>query len=194
LAHNCRVIKRHMDNEVRVIAVVKADAYGFGIAHVVPVMEANGVSMFAVISLEEARAVRAVTRKPILIMGHLDIKQVTDAMEEGFILSLFSKEIIAYYERIAARLGKVVPVHVRVETGLNRLGLSVEEAQEYLTTMHHFPHLKAEAIFSHLATAVDNQSNEQQLRVLQDLLVDIQSKAHVLPIHLVSSAALTFKQ
>lgn len=175
---------------VDVIAVVKTDAYGYGIEKIVELLDQEEISMFAVITLGEARQARKFTDKPILILGYLDIKELTDAIEEGFVLSIYDREQFPYYQRIAERMGRNVHAHVKLETGLNRLGLLKDEAVELLTTLDHFPNIKVEAIFSHLACADARDQNLAQLRIIQDLLVEIQGKAPLLPIHLVSSYAL----
>ncbi len=187
---NLSRVKEFVGSGVGIIAVVKTEAYGHGLEEMTTLLDGEGVSQFAVMTLEEARRARRHTTKPILIMGYLDVKEVTDAIEEGFVLSLYDREQFAPYERFAQRMGKRLKVHLKIETGLNRLGVSPEEAKEFLTGLHHFPNLEVEALFSHLACADKREKNLEQLRVIQDLLVDIQGKAPLLPIHFVSSYAL----
>ena len=195
IRHNLFQIKKTIGNGVDIIAVVKTDAYGHGLDEVAKILSDEPVSMFAVISLDEARRVREVSDKPILILGYLDIKELTDAIEEKFVLSLYDKEQFAFYQRTAERMGEKISAHLKVETGLNRLGVTVEDAEEFLTGLHRFPNLNVEAIFSHLSCADNREENLKQLRVIQDMLVDIQGKAPLLPIHLVSSYALgNFKE
>ncbi|MEX1123675.1 MAG: alanine racemase [Patescibacteria group bacterium] len=188
--NNFALIRRTVGSGVDVIAVVKTDAYGHGLEKIVETLNNQGVSMLAVMTLEEARKTRANSDKPILLMGYLDTKELTDAIDEGYVLSLYDRDQFAYYQRTAERMGKTINAHLKVETGLNRLGVMPEDAAEFLTGLHHFPNLKVEAIFSHLACADKRDQNLAQLRVIQDLLVEIQGKAPLLPIHLVSSYAL----
>jgi alanine racemase len=189
IRQNFAKIRQHIGG-VDIIAVVKTDAYGYGVERIVEILDKEEVSMFAVITLDEARRARKFSGKPILILGYLDTKELTDAIEEGYVLSIYDREQFPYYQRIAERMGKTVTAHVKLETGLNRLGLLKDEAVEILTTLDHFPNIKVEAIFSHLACADKRNQNLAQLRVIQDLLVEIQGKAPLLPIHLVSSYAL----
>lgn len=190
LAYNYQTVREKIGQGVDLIAVVKSDAYGHGLKRVAAELDMLGVDSFAVISLDEARVVRSVSPRPILIMGYLDAKEIADAIGEGFVLSLYDRELLALYERLSERLGKVARVHLKVETGLNRLGLSIEEATDALTGQHRFPHVRIEAIFSHLAMATDKESNLAQLRSIQDLLVRIQSRSPLLPMHLANSHAL----
>lgn len=193
IRRNFRFVKAAVGG-VDVIAVVKTDAYGFGVERIVQALEQEDLSMFAVMTLDEARQTRKVSPKPVLLMGNLDVKELTDAIDEGYVLSIYDREQFAYYQRIAERMGKTVAIHLKVETGLNRLGVTPDDAAEFLTNLHHFPNIKAEAIYSHLACADKRDQNLAQLRIIQDLLVTIQGKAPLLPIHLVSSYALDFKE
>jgi len=173
------------------MAVVKSDAYGHGIKAVVPELDKLGVDSFAVISIEEALLVRSISSKPILIMGYLDSREISLAIEEGFILSLYDRELLSLFERIGERVRKVCRVHLKVETGLNRLGVEIDDCAEILSGQHRFPHVSIEAIFSHLANSTDREKNLEQLKKLQDLLVKIQGKSQLLPIHFASSEALS---
>ncbi len=195
IRHNTAVIKKQIGSTVGLIAVVKSDAYGHGILKVSQVLDAAGVDMFAVTSLEEALKVRQVSHKRVLILNYLEQSEMNEAIESGFVLTLYDKEMIAQVERSAARLGRPVSVHVKVETGLNRLGMSIEETVDFLTSQRHFPHIHVEAVFSHLARATDYQENVAQLRKLQDVILQTQDRIEVLPFHLVSSYALAnFKE
>lgn len=190
IGQNVTIIRRHVGQNVGLIAVVKADAYGMGLPKMAEFLDAHGVDMFAVIGVEEAFQIRQVSNKPILVMGYVDSKDLVDAAEAGLILSLYDKEMVPLYERVAARLAQTIHVHVKVETGFNRLGMSVDDAADFLMSQRLFPHLKVEGIFSHLANPTKRQKNLEQLQKLQELLVKIQGKCPVLPIHLTSSYAL----
>ena len=195
VSHNLGQIKKTIGSGVDVIAVVKADAYGHGLKKITQTLDTKDVSMFAVMMLEEAQEVRRISDKPILLMGYLDMKELTDAIDEGYILSLYDKEQFGYYQRTAERMGKRVVVHLKVETGLNRLGVMPDDAAEFLIGLHRFPNIDVKAIFSHLSCADKKDQNLAQLRVIQDLLVAMQGKVSLLPIHLVSSYALkNFKE
>src|SRR3989344_1420647 len=130
LGRNYRRIRSSIGSGVDLMAVVKADAYGHGINPIVGELDGLGVDSFAVISLDEARVARNQSAKPILIMGYLDNKEVTEAIDEGFILSLYDRELVPLYQRLGERVGKPARVHLKVETGLNRLGMNIEDAAE----------------------------------------------------------------
>lgn len=192
IRHNLEVISRQIGTGVDIIAVIKSDAYALGLDKIGKVLNhIPQVSCLAVISLEEAILARRVSAKPILILGYLDYRELQQAIEAGFMLSLYDRELVATIERLAARLNKVARVHLKVDTGLNRLGVPADQAADVLQSRRLFPHLQFKAIFSHLAEADQRSSNLAQLRRLQDLLIAVQDKGELLPIHLVSSAALS---
>ncbi len=194
LRNNYQIVRQQVGSTVGIIAVVKSNAYGIGIKEVVEALDGmptgGGVEMFAVVDLNEAFQVRTVSQKPVLILGYVDSKDLIEAIENDFILNLYDKSLVPFYERVAARLDRTVRVHVKLDTGLNRLGMSVDDAADFLVSSRLFPHLSVEGIFSHLATPADSDQNNRQLACLHELLVKIQGKTDVLPIHLVSSQAL----
>jgi alanine racemase len=187
---NTRIARKQIGSTVGLIAVVKSDAYGHGIEKVAQVLDQEGADMFAVITLEEAHIVRRVSRKPVLILNYLDTAETQEAIECGFTLTLYDREMIPQLERLAARANKQAKVHVKVETGLNRLGMTVDQTVDFLLGQRHFPHIHVEAVFSHLAQASNYDLNVPQLRKLQDVILRTSDRIDVLPFHLVSSYAL----
>jgi alanine racemase len=187
---NYKAIRKTVGSQVGIIAVVKADAYGHGIEEICRVLDGCGVDMFAVISLEEAIKVRRHSRKSVLILNYLDSRETAEAINLGFVLTLYDKEMIPQIDRAAERVGRKARVHLKVETGLNRLGLSLEETVDFLVSQRHFPHVHAEAVFSHLARADNYETNARQLRQLQEVILRTQDRVEVLPFHLTSSYAL----
>lgn len=190
IVHNLEQVRAHIGGSTDIIGVVKSDAYGHGITEVAPILQDEGVSMLAVISLPEALKARAVCRLPILIMGYLDHKEIIQAIEQGFHLSLYEKGLMTTYERLAQKMQRKVNVHAILETGLHREGMSPEDLHDCLETAHVFPHVQIAAIFSHLYRAADREKNLEQLKELQDFLRDLGDKAATLPIHLASSYSL----
>lgn len=190
IERNVERVKKEVGSGVEIMAVVKADAYGLGLEEIVRTIDPLSVDSYAVISIEEAQRVRAISNKPILIMGYLDTKEITDAISEGFVLSLYDKELIPVFERFALRIGCQAKAHLKVETGLNRLGMDVEDAIDFITNQRHFPNIKLEAVFSHLYKSSNKAASSDQLQQLQQLIVAVGDKAPLVPMHLASSYSL----
>jgi alanine racemase len=190
VSRNCDAIKAHL-GKTGVIAVVKSDAYGHGIEAIVRILEKKGILAFAVISIEEAARVRKVTNLPVLVMGYLEDNEIEQAIACGFVLSLFDIELAQLYQAAAAKLGKRAIVHLKIETGLNRLGLQPEEAEHLLLNQDLFPHLRMEAVYSHLSTSADRTENMGQLQRFEDLLKKTWNGEQPLPLHFANSHALT---
>lgn len=190
IRRNYQSIQQLIGRTVGIIAVVKSDAYGLGLEVVGETLDLAGADMLAVVDWAELIQLRRVTTKPILILGYLDVKELTAAISQNEVFTLYDRDQIPLVERLAQRLNKLAHVHLKIDTGLHRLGLTPKEAAEFLTSLRLFPHIRVQALYSHLSTAKDRVANLEQLRQIQDLLVEIQGKVPVLPIHLVSSRAL----
>jgi alanine racemase len=190
ISDNYDLIRRHVGPKVGVIAVVKSDAYGHGIEPIAKLLDQKGVLAYAVISLEEAFQVRKSSRRPVLIMGYLDNQEIEQAIASGFILSLYDKDLAHIYERAAAKLGRKAIVHLKVETGLNRLGVSLDEAEHILFNPQFFPHLRVESVYSHLSSSSDANENQVQLARFQELLGTMRARDLKLPLHMANSYAL----
>ncbi|HEY3781554.1 MAG TPA: alanine racemase [Fimbriimonadaceae bacterium] len=189
IGQNVDVIKSYI-GKTGIIAVVKSDAYGHGIEQTAKLLEKKGVLAFAVISLEEAVRVRRVSNIPVLIMGYLDDQEIEQAIACGFVLSLFDKDLAHLYEAAAHKLGRTAMVHLKVETGLNRLGLQADEAEFILMNQGKFPHLRIESVYSHLSTSSVREDNLGQLARFQKLLAKFHAAGEKLPLHMANSHAL----
>lgn len=190
IVNNYQIVKKVAGRDVAVMAIVKSDAYGHGLGPIAELLDKQNVDMFGVNTLDEAHLVASKSDQPVLILGYLDQKELSEAIESNFILSLFDKELLPLIERTAQRLNRQARVHLKIDTGMNRLGLKTEEAIHFLSAQRLFPHIKVEGIFSHLAKATDPISDRKQLQRLHEVLVAIQGVGEVVPIHLNNSFGL----
>lgn len=189
VARNYRRVKQHL-GDVDVCAVVKADAYGHGIEPIVRTLDREGVASFAVISLDEAKRVRSQSMRDVLIFGYLDDREIEECIREGFVMSLYDRELADVMNQLAIREGKPARVQVKVETGLNRLGMQPDEALDVLGHPHRFPGLKPEAVFTHLTSSSKRESNLRQLARFQPFLATLQAMGVSIPVHMENSHAL----
>jgi alanine racemase len=189
VSSNYDIVQRHIGPETGIFAVVKSDAYGHGLAAMSKLLDSKGVAGFAVIELSEALEVRRHSERPVLILGYVSDPELPIAIEQGYILSLYDFALAPEYNRAAASLDKRLQVHIKVETGLNRLGMSIEEAETLLCTADEYPNLHFSAVYSHLAKSSSAESNVEQLARFDQL----QKRVRSIPgtaMHLANSHAL----
>lgn len=189
LSNNYDVVKNHVGADTGIFAVVKSDAYGHGIESICRTLDAKGISGFAVITLHEAQRVRKVSLRPVLIMGYLSDLEIRDAIRQGFLLSLYDTELVPLYNEIAQGLGLQCRVHLKVETGLNRLGMSIEDAAKLLEDQDKHPWMRIESVYSHLAISSDRDTDLQQLEQFRKL-VDLPGLTRGMPLHMCNSHGL----
>ena len=196
IAHNVRVIKDYVGFNTKVMAVVKADGYGHGAVPVAKASLAAGAEYLAVATADEAVELReAGIRAPILVLGtsfpgcgedklvELDITQT--------VCTLALAEAI---ERAAAARGKRALVHVKVETGMGRIGVPAEEGADFIARLKEFPHLEIEGLFTHFAAAdeEDKAYTWKQYKRFMKLVQELEERDLGVPPlkHVCNSAAI----
>lgn len=153
LRHNLAVLRAHVA-PARVLAVLKANAYGHGMVEVARLMEAEGVAMLGVAVLEEGLRLReAGIRSPILIMGGILGSQIPLFLQHDLILTASSVDKLRAIEEAAAALGTRARVHLKIDTGMERIGVHWYSARPLLEASLQCRHVDIEGIFSHLANA-----------------------------------------
>ncbi len=135
-------------------AVIKADAYGHGIVPVSQAAIQAGAIMLAVARFNEARELRnAGFTEPILVLGMIPPENVMEACVTHVRGTLFNQEQIAIYENILSGTGHRLSVHVKIDSGMGRLGFPAEEGLRLLQAVRDSRYLEAEGLFTHLARA-----------------------------------------
>lgn len=197
IANNTRRIAEIVGPDVRILASLKADAYGHGAIKAAHTVLHNGASMLGVATVSEAKPLReAGIRAPILIFGYTPPWQMREAAHLDLTVTLYAQEAAQALSRAATALHKQVRVHVKVDTGMGRLGIRAEELDEIVRlveAIHELPGIELEGIFTHFATAdaLDSTYARKQLMRFQRVLQAIEEK-HLRPplIHAANSAAM----
>ncbi len=155
IRNNYHVLRRRVPAGVRVMPVIKADAYGHGMIPVAQALEAEGVEYFAVALVEEGIALRAAGIKArILVLGAAMADAVGEAIAHDLAQTVFSEEMLHLIDREAARQHKTARVHIKLDTGMNRIGLRTEtEAVQMAKALAGAKHIKAAGIYTHFAVA-----------------------------------------
>ena len=153
LRGNLRAIRAHIGS-ARVLAVLKANAYGHGLIPVARLMEAEGVAALGVAVLEEGLHLReAGIRCPILVMGGILGSQIPLFLQHDLMLTASSVDKLRAIEECAAATGRRARVHLKIDTGMERIGVHWYSATPLLEASLQCPNVDVEGIFSHLANA-----------------------------------------
>lgn len=154
IASNTRQIAALVGPQVRILASLKADAYGHGAIKVAHTVLQNGASMLGVATVSEAMPLReAGINAPILVFGYVPSWQMREAVHLGVTLTLYSVEAAQAASRAALALGKTALAHVKVDTGMGRLGIRAEQLADIVhlvKVIRELPGLQVEGIFTHL--------------------------------------------
>ncbi|MBD3221505.1 alanine racemase, partial [bacterium] len=156
LRSNLQVFRRRIGRQVRFTSVVKGNAYGHSIDCYVPLAERCGVRHFAVFSAAEAEAVVAARTRAsdVMIMGHIDDHDLAWAIERGLAFYVFDLGRLDAAIAAARKVGKPARVHLEVETGLHRTGLSRVSLRRAVSRLEkHGDHVRAEGLCTHFAGA-----------------------------------------
>ena len=157
IRHNYRILAEAVG--VRVVPVVKADAYGHGMVEVTKAVLAEGAAFFAVALVEEGIQLResGITAE-ILVLGAAMEKALEAAVQYDLIQTVFDPRTVFQLEEVAKALGKTAAVHIKLDTGMGRIGLRThEEAHALGEALEACLHVRATGIYTHFADA-DNPS------------------------------------
>ena len=153
LRHNLAQVRR-LAGAREVIAVVKADAYGHGAVPVARALAAEGVTRFGVALVEEGRALReAGIRGEILVLGGFTEDQAAEIVELGLTATIFHAGHADALNQAARHARRVAPIHAKIDTGMGRLGFSVDEAPEAVAALARCAFLRIEGLMTHFADA-----------------------------------------
>lgn len=186
----------------RVMAVVKANAYGHGAEAVARAAASAGADWFGVARASEGLALRAggdapsrVSTTPILVLGYTPPDLATEAIGADLTLTVFDIEAAKTYAASARALGRRARVHIKVDTGMGRLGVLPEDAAAFVWAVRALEDVEVEGIFTHFAGAdlTDQTSARRQLARFETVLAALNDnglRAHGAPlVHAANSAA-----
>ncbi len=195
LRKNFRNLKKCVAGNAGFMAVIKADGYGHGVEKVAETLLDEGVDRLAIVTVEEGIELRELgfNDVPILMLGHTPEEDVQDIIEYNLIPTVYRYDQAAKLNKAAEKTGVRVPVHIKIDTGMGRLGfIPGETAIKEITRILELPGIYVEGIFSHLATAdrVDNDFVREQFTKFQGVVKELEQKGINIPIkHLANSGA-----
>lgn len=154
LRDNFDAVCRHVGKDVEVCAVVKADAYGHGAIYCARALEADGAQWLGVTSTNEGLRLRDnAVRARILVMTGFWHGDEDAIVAEGLTPAVWAPWHIDVLQRAADQRGENVAVHLKINTGMNRLGADAAEFREIVLAFQRAPRVKLEGVFSHFASS-----------------------------------------
>ena len=193
LHSNYEAYRQILSDKTQIIAVVKADAYGHGVIKVCQTLLEQGASMLAVAEVSEGAYLREHNIKiPILVMGGMLPGEMGEIVENNLIPTVFSTSQIKELEAAAILFDKEAKFHLKVETGMNRLGVRPgEELEEVLDTIEACRNIRFSGVYSHFANVdeIDKTYAKQQYRIFTQAIRQIRKRGFSPKMHVANSAA-----
>ena len=194
LAYNYHQLRQLAPPTVKFLTVVKADAYGHGAIPVSKRLEELGAAFLGVATVAEGAELRnAGIKTPILVLSGIYPEEVEGVLTYQLTPMVYRLEIAEALSATAKKKGKKIPIHIKMDTGMGRIGVPAKEALAFASRLRKFENLEIEGIASHFATADGGNSSfaEEQLQSFTRTLEEMK-KANIDPpfCHIANSAAL----
>lgn len=193
LAANVRNIKKQAEG-AKLMAVVKADAYGHGAFESAEVCLENGADYLAVANIDEALSLRRHNiSAPILILGDTLPSRFGELIENDIIQAIYSYDRATALSKTAVKLNKTARIHIKTDTGMGRIGfIPCEESVEKVIGISRLPGISTEGIFTHFATADSKDKNYTRLQAerFSYMCEELEKKGLKLIRHCANSAAI----
>ncbi|MDO4493487.1 MAG: alanine racemase [Clostridia bacterium] len=193
IRHNINIIRSRLKPETKFLAVVKANAYGHGLKTVANYLQQNGVDFFAVAIVEEGIRLRnAGITLPVLILGVTPEANWIDVVRYDLTPAVFTPGQLRALEAAAEEQNKTCSVHLKIDTGMNRIGIKTEE--DFLTlldVLKECPHLSFSGMFTHFAISEcpDKAFTRYQAKVFERFIALAHAAGHRPLIHAANSGA-----
>ncbi|MBQ3312004.1 alanine racemase [bacterium] len=189
VSSNVKALKSCIPDNMKVLAVVKADAYGHGAAMLAPTLLSNNIDMLGVASIDEALNLRenGITSE-ILVLGAVPVWALPTAIENNITVTSFTQEHLESCQKTYERTGIPVKTHIKLDTGMNRIGVQAKNAVEYIKKVQSMKCIELKGIFSHLANAENEEKTWQQLEIWENILSQVNTDGLLL--HILNTAGV----
>ena len=187
LAHNVQEFKKNIDKDTKLLGIVKADAYGHGCVMVAPTMLASGIDMLGVASIDEGLDLRAENIDcEVLVVGAVPVWSFDVAAKNNISISIFEEEHISACYKVYERFGLKPKVHIKLDTGMNRIGLQPKKAIEFIKKVQQCEFIDLKGIFTHLANAEISEKTKIQFERWNEVISNVDTEG--LLIHILNTA------
>ena len=192
IRHNLEIVSHIVKGDTMILGVVKADAYGHGIKEVSKAI-VDYVDYFGVASLDEARVLREIgIKKPILAIGAILPQETEGVLKFNVIQTVSDLEIPRKLSKLATAKNKKIKVHVKIDTGMGRIGFWHEEAAGFIKKIASLKNIIIDGIFTHFPDAeADKVFTHNQIRNFKRLIENLWANDIYIPVkHTANSMAL----
>ena len=191
LQHNIAFIRRCVGENVSIMAIVKADAYGHGATEVVRSLLENNISWFGVANVSEGKRVRALSADcNILILGQLFTEHRADIVSARLTPIVCDIDMARALDDEAKASGIIIPIHVKIDTGMGRVGVWHEDVSEFMRDIKELTHLRAEGFLSHFPCSdEDIEYSLSQIAVFK-AVTSADRRPNETLLHMANSAAI----
>ncbi len=195
IGFNIRQIKSRLNKETKLMAVVKADAYGHGAVEASKICLYNGADRLAVATCDEGVELRQSSiQVPVLILGNTVEAQLETVINNSLTQTVFCMDTARAISEAAVRLGKRALVHIKIDTGMGRIGFSpTEESLDIIDDIFRLPNIEVTGVFTHFASADerDKSFTKEQYEKFRFMTDSIEKRGHKgLVRHCANSAAI----
>ncbi len=180
IVHNLRETQTLIKDGVRLMAVVKANAYGHGASGTASILESQGVDFFAVTYLQEALKLRKKgLRSEIMLLSPVnEEEQVKQAAQQRITLTVASGYDAQLIDRVSKEDGLSLKVHLKMETGLGRFGMEFSEALATCQSLSQNPLVQMDGIYTHMANALSARSCQEQFSLFVKTIEQLQAHGY----------------
>ena len=187
VAHNVQEFRKNIPSDKKILGILKADAYGHGSVMLAPIMLASGIDMLGVASIDEGLDLRREKINcDILVVGAVPVWSFEIATENDISISIFSDAHINACKQAYERTGIKPKVHIKLDTGMNRIGIEPEDAVDFIKKVQKADFLELKGIFSHLANAESPEKTEKQFEYWNKIISSVNTDGLLL--HILNTA------
>ena len=176
LVHNVEVFRKTVGSKVKIMVVVKSNAYGHGVKETVQVLsEIKDVDWFGVDSIDEAVGLRRLgINKPVLVLGYTPVFRVEDACRNSISIAVYNSETLNALSRLKTKIN----IHLKIDSGMGRQGVKVSEVEKIVDFIRSSRNINLEGVFTHFASAdeEDFSFTDFQIKNFKKTLQIIKSK------------------
>ena len=196
VTYNMEQMKQRIDGDTKIMAVIKSDGYGHGAIQVAEVLEKyDYIWGFAVATLDEAVVLRTEgIQKPILVLGCIFPDQYLEMLDNDIRMNVYTEEMAKEISYMARREGKTAYLHIKLDTGMARLGFAVNnESVDAITLISKLPNVNMEGVFTHFAKAdeTDKTFTKNQISQFVSMTEKLRERGVTFPYeHCANSAAI----